>query len=172
MECSLFTMWGRGLKMSDIPADALYDAVKSVPARPTISNLQWIMGTQYIRVDDLNLLSKLHLSHIAYMLVGGPDRPLSKTQAAQQYAQDRQRVLADRAVKRSNTASSQDSASSSQGIFAQMQQSLSERGVRLDGIQEQFSQLGEASQEWYESLGKTVESQKRKYLPSSLLRYS
>lgn len=49
-----------------------------------------------------------------------------------------------------------------------MQQSLSERGVRLDGIQEQFSQLGEASQEWYESLGKTVESQKRKYLPSSL----
>jgi syntaxin-binding protein 5 len=57
MECSLFTIWGRGLKMSDIPADALFDAVKSVPARPTISNLQWIMGTQYIRTDDLNLLS-------------------------------------------------------------------------------------------------------------------
>jgi intracellular sulfur oxidation DsrE/DsrF family protein len=57
MECSLFTMWGRGLKMSDIPADALFDAVKSVPARPTISNLQWIMGTQYIRTEDLNLLS-------------------------------------------------------------------------------------------------------------------
>jgi hypothetical protein len=46
-----------------------------------------------------------------------------------------------------------------------MQQSLSERGVRLDGIQEQFSQLGEASQEWYESLSKTAESQKRKYPP-------
>ena len=61
-ECSLFTLWGRGLKMSDIPADALYDAVKSVPARPTISNLQWIMGTQYIRVDDLNLLSIPHSS--------------------------------------------------------------------------------------------------------------
>jgi hypothetical protein len=53
-------MWGRGLKMSDIPADALFDAVKSVPARPTISNLQWIMGTQYIRTEDLNLLS-IHL---------------------------------------------------------------------------------------------------------------
>ena len=47
-----------------------------------------------------------------------------------------------------------------------MQQSLSERGVRLDGIQEQFSQLGEASQEWYESLSKTAESQKRKYPPT------
>jgi len=46
-----------------------------------------------------------------------------------------------------------------------MQQSLSERGVRLDGIQEQFNQLGEASQGWYESLTKTAESQKRKYSP-------
>jgi len=46
-----------------------------------------------------------------------------------------------------------------------MQQSLSERGVKLDGIQEQFNQLGEASQGWYESLTKTAESQKRKYPP-------
>ena len=57
MECSLFTIFGRGLKISDIPADALYDALKTVPARPTISNLQWIMGTQYISTNDLNLLS-------------------------------------------------------------------------------------------------------------------
>src|ERR1700726_3619004 len=58
MECSLFTLWGRGLKMSDVPSDALYDAVKTVPPRPTISNLQWIMGTQYLSPTDLNLLSK------------------------------------------------------------------------------------------------------------------
>jgi len=59
-------MWGRGLKMSDIPDDALFDAIKTVPARPTISNLQWIMGTQYIRTDDLNLLSfpLLYLANI------------------------------------------------------------------------------------------------------------
>ena len=60
MECSLFTIWGRGMKMSDIPNDALYDAVKTVPARPTISNLQWIMGTQYLGLSDLNLLSNPH----------------------------------------------------------------------------------------------------------------
>ena len=58
MECSLFTVWGRGLRMSDVPSDALYDALKTVPPRPTISNLQWIMGTQYISPADLNLLSK------------------------------------------------------------------------------------------------------------------
>jgi len=57
MECALFTMWGRGMKMSEIPNDALYDALKTVPARPTISNLQWIMGTQYLSAADLNLLS-------------------------------------------------------------------------------------------------------------------
>jgi len=43
--------------MSEIPNDALYDALKTVPARPTISNLQWIMGTQYLTAADLNLLS-------------------------------------------------------------------------------------------------------------------
>jgi syntaxin-binding protein 5 len=59
MECSLFTIYGRGLKLSDIPNDALYDALKTVPPRPTISNLQWIMGTQYLSPDDLNLLSIL-----------------------------------------------------------------------------------------------------------------
>ena len=106
---------------------------------------------------------KYSLALFCSYAVGGPDRPISKSQAAQQYSQDRQRVLAERAIKRSNTASSQESASSTQGIFAQMQQSLSERGVRLDGIQEQFNQLGEASQGWYESLGKAVENQKRKY---------
>lgn len=57
MECSLFTIYGRGLKMSDIPSDALYDALKTVPPRPTISNLHWIMGTQYLGPNDLNLLS-------------------------------------------------------------------------------------------------------------------
>jgi syntaxin-binding protein 5 len=62
MECSLFTIWGRGLQMSDIPSDALYDPLKTVPPRPTISNLQWIMGTQYISPQDFNVLSNSHPS--------------------------------------------------------------------------------------------------------------
>jgi syntaxin-binding protein 5 len=154
------------MKMSDMPDDALYDALKTVPPRPTISNLQWIMGTQYISPADLNLLSTspFHYSNDA---VGGPDRPLSKSQAAAQYAQDRQRALADRAVQRSNTGSSQESPAS-QGIFAQMSQSLSERGAKLGGVQETFNQLGDASAEWYNSMTKTVEQQKRKALLGSV----
>jgi syntaxin-binding protein 5 len=98
------------------------------------------------------------------VVVGGPDRPLSKSQATVQYAQDRQRALAERAAKRSNTESSQNSSSSTQGIFAQMSQSLSERGVKLDGVQERFNQLEEASSEWFNSMTKAVETQKRKAL--------
>jgi len=49
-----------------------------------------------------------------------------------------------------------------------MQQSLNERGVRLDGISETFNQLGESSTEWFNSVTKTAESQKNKALLSSL----
>jgi hypothetical protein len=49
-----------------------------------------------------------------------------------------------------------------QGIFAQMTQSLSERGAKLGGVQDQFNQLGEASAEWFNSVTKTAEKQKNK----------
>jgi hypothetical protein len=49
-----------------------------------------------------------------------------------------------------------------------MSQSLSERGAKLGGIQETFNQLGDASSEWYNSMTKTVEQQKRKALLGSV----
>ena len=69
---------------------------------------------------------------------------------------------------RSNTGGSQENTAAGQGVFAQMQQSLAERGVRLGGVQETFNQLEEASSEWFASMSKTVESQKRKALLSSV----
>lgn len=45
-----------------------------------------------------------------------------------------------------------------------MTQSLSERGLKLDGVQDRFNQLEEASSEWFNSMTKAVESQKRKAL--------
>jgi len=168
MECCLFTLFGRGMKFSDIPDDALYDAMKNVPLRPTISNLQWIMGTQYISAADLDLLSIFASSYLLTIVVGGPDRPLSKSQAAQQYAQERQRALAERSVQRSNTASPQADATATQGVFAQMQHSLSERGERLGSLQDRFDEIGEATSEWFSGLSKSAESQKRKMLFSSV----
>jgi hypothetical protein len=49
-----------------------------------------------------------------------------------------------------------------------MSQSLSERGAKLGGINEQFNQLGEASSEWFNSITKTAETQKRKALLGSV----
>jgi hypothetical protein len=71
-------------------------------------------------------------------------------------------------VQRSNTASSQGSSAAQQGYFAQMTQAINERGVKLDGVQDTFNQLGEATSEWFTSLSKTAEDQKRKALLSSV----
>jgi len=70
-------------------------------------------------------------------------------------------------VQRTNTAPLQESAAS-QGIFAQMQQSLAERGAKLGGVQEKFNQLEESSAEWFNSMTKSVETQKRNMLLSSV----
>lgn len=37
--------------------DRLYDPQKVTPARPTITNIQWISGTQYVSPADMDLLS-------------------------------------------------------------------------------------------------------------------
>lgn len=39
--------------------DKLFNVEATVPPRPTISNLQWIAGTQYVSPADMDLLSKL-----------------------------------------------------------------------------------------------------------------
>ena len=36
--------------------DTLFNPTLTLPARPTISNLQWISGTQYISTSDMDLL--------------------------------------------------------------------------------------------------------------------
>lgn len=38
--------------------DKLFNVEAAIPPRPTISNLQWIAGTQYVSPADMDLLSK------------------------------------------------------------------------------------------------------------------
>ena len=76
--------------------------------------------------------------------------------------------MADRAAKRSNTDGSQEGTAAGQGIFAQMQQSLAERGAMLGGVQETFNHLEQASSEWFAGMSKSVESQKKKALFSAV----
>lgn len=79
-EIALFNVWGRGDTLYDMQSshatsprdmnkanfraradsqDRLYDSQKVVPPRPTITNIQWISGTQYVTPQDMDLLSKL-----------------------------------------------------------------------------------------------------------------
>jgi hypothetical protein len=56
-------MWGKGQRLDKLPPDTLYNPNTPVPARPTISNVQWISGTQYVTAADVDLLSmSLYLS--------------------------------------------------------------------------------------------------------------
>jgi syntaxin-binding protein 5 len=68
-ELALLNVWGTGKELPP-SQDRLYNPEALMPPRPTISNLQWIAGTQYISPTDLDLL------------IGGPDRPPSRRMMA------------------------------------------------------------------------------------------
>ena len=77
-EIAMLSVWGtgHGLPKSN---DKIFNPEAMIPPRPTISNLQWIAGTQYVSPTDLDLL------------IGGPDRPPSKRMLAAAAAEDRAR---------------------------------------------------------------------------------
>ncbi|KAK6838004.1 hypothetical protein PG987_006285 [Apiospora arundinis] len=64
-EIAILGAWGVGREIENT-ADVMINPNLVIPPRPTISNAQWLSGTQYISPLDLDLL------------IGGPDRPPSK----------------------------------------------------------------------------------------------
>lgn len=54
-ELGLINVWGTG-KRIDEARDTLFNSELTVPARPTISNLQWVSGQQYMTPQELYLL--------------------------------------------------------------------------------------------------------------------
>jgi syntaxin-binding protein 5 len=75
-ELAVLQVWGTGKPLQP-SGDILLNPDLSTPPRPTISNLQWISGTQYVSPTDLDLL------------IGGPDRPPSKRMMAAAAAEAR-----------------------------------------------------------------------------------
>lgn len=78
-EVGLFSVWGGGHGLYAAPApiisdkdvstnrlyrrqseDQLYNPQVVMPPRPTITNIQWISGTQYVSPADMDILSSLH----------------------------------------------------------------------------------------------------------------
>ncbi|KAJ5174424.1 uncharacterized protein N7482_000301 [Penicillium canariense] len=144
-EVGLFNVWGSGNTLSP-SQDRLYDPEKVIPARPTISNIQWISGTQYVSPADMDLL------------IGGPDRPLSKRMIEQMRLDEQER----RQALREGRAPPSEPQGNQEGYLAYMSRQVQERTERLGIVGDSMDRLEENSSNFVSDVGKYVQSQKRK----------
>lgn len=153
-ELALVNVWGQGLTLADKNDDALYNPNMAIPPRPTISNLQWLSGTQYITPADMDLL------------IAGPDRPPSKRMVAEMRAEERAAYDAERAAKVSDAeraAGAGNDGSSAQGdsYWAQMTKAINERTERLGIMSDNMDRLENNSAGFADDVQKFVAKQKR-----------
>jgi syntaxin-binding protein 5 len=148
-ELAVLNAWGSGQDMS-ISQDLLFNPQVRIPPRPTISNIQWISGTQYTTPSDMDIL------------IGGPDRPPSKRMLEQMRsdaAQDRE----GNSTPVSRAAATTDQ----EGYWAYMQRQVTERTARLNVMGDTMDNLEEQSGKWAEDVGKFVSQQKKKAVMGS-----
>lgn len=146
-ELVVIPVWGtgRGLVNTD---DKLINPDLLTPPRPTISNMQWISGTQYVSPMDLDLL------------IGGPDRPPSKRmmEAA---------AMEARMARAANTTSPR-AGSSQEGWGEYLQRQLNERTEKLNLMGDNMDGLQEQSQGWADDVNKFMGKQKRNLVLGSI----
>lgn len=127
--------------------DKLFNPQAIIPPRPTISNLQWISGTQYVSPTDLDLL------------IGGPDRPPSKRMLAAAAEEDR---LARGGSARGGSGSGRVPGSqSTEGWGDYMTRQLNERTEKLNIMGDSVDKMSENSAGWADDVNKFVNKQKR-----------
>ncbi|KAF2481501.1 snare-dependent exocytosis protein [Neohortaea acidophila] len=141
-ELAVLNVWGAGNTFVR-SQDKLFNPEALIPPRPTISNVQWITGTQYVTPADMDVL------------IGGPTRPPSKRMIDQQRADEAQRKLAGRSGATGATMQQDE------GYWAYMQRQVQERTERLGFAGEGIDNLEETSQNWLEDVNKFVNRQKR-----------
>ncbi|KAK4990652.1 Lethal(2) giant larvae sro7 [Elasticomyces elasticus] len=144
-EMALLTVWGKG-EMLPRSKDKIFNPDALIPPRPTISNFQWVSGTQYITPSDMDLL------------IGGPDRPPSKRMLAQSRADDQQRLTASRTP---GSSSSSAAVPQNEGWGAYMQRQINERTEKLNIMGDSMERLENNSAAWADDVGKFVAKQKR-----------
>ena len=144
-ELVVIPVWGTGKGRGQLNTDdKLVNPEVAVPPRPTISNVQWLSGTQYVSPTDLDVL------------IGGPDRPASKRmiEAAAQEA--------SAARARGNAPASPARAGSSQeGWGEYLQRQINERTERLNLMGDNMENLNDNSQGWADDVNKFIGKQKR-----------
>ena len=145
-EMAMVNVFGNGLNLPPSP-DRLYDATKVAPPRPTISNLQWIAGTQYITPADMDLL------------IGGAARPPSKRMVAEMRAAQEAEFERQREAARTGRAVQPDP--NQEGYWAYMQRQLQERTENLGLAESSLDRTAETSSSWSDGVDKFVAKQKR-----------
>lgn len=146
-EITALNVWRTGQNLTR-SLDKLFNPEAIIPPRPTISNLAWISGTQYVTAADVE------------KLIGGPDRPPSKRMIEQMRADEE----AQRSASRTNTGSSPRPPPGRQeeGYWAYMQRQVQERTENLGLAGDNMDKVEENSQGFADDVSKFVSSQKKK----------
>ncbi|TVY62265.1 Lethal(2) giant larvae protein-like protein SRO77 [Lachnellula suecica] len=142
-EVAMLNTWGTNQSLPIRSHDQLFNPEARIPPRPTISNLQWISGTQYVSPTDLDLL------------IGGPDRPPSKRMLAA--AAEEERLARSGGAGPSRVPGTQ----STEGWGDYMTRQLNERTEKLGIMGDGMDKMQENSSGWADDVNKFVSKQKR-----------
>ena len=146
-EIAVLNVWGNGQDLTR-SLDRLFNPEALIPPRPTISNMQWISGTQYVTPADMD------------KLIGGPDRPPSKRMIEQMRSDEETR----RAASRQPAGSSRGPPPGRQeeSYWAYMQRQVQERTENLGLAGDNMDKLEDNSQGFADDVSKFVSHQKKK----------
>lgn len=139
-ETAMLNVFGTGVVINR-SKDTIFNPELIIPPRPTISNFQWISGSQYVTPSDMDLL------------IGGPDRPPSKRMIEQQRSDE---IAARQAARGQGGAPNQD-----EGYWSYMQNQLNQRTQNLNIMGDSVNKLEESSASWADQAGKFVADQKK-----------
>lgn len=150
-EMALINVWGTEQNLVQKNEDALFNPNMVVPPRPTISNMQWISGSQHVTPEDID------------MLIGGPDRPPSKREMEEMRTEERQRYESERAARGQQAESSAAGANdgTDEGYWAYLQRQMNERTEKLNIMGDNMERLQDNSAGFASDVQKFVAKQKR-----------
>ena len=140
-ELAVVHVWGAGKPLEN-SADTMINPKLDAPPRPTISNIEWISGTQHVSVLDLDIL------------VGGPGRPPSQRMMDAAAAEKR-------AAQLGTTGSVQGGTRQAEGWGQYLTRQLNERTEKLNIMGDSMDNLQVQSQGWADDVNKFIGSQKR-----------
>lgn len=151
-EIAILNVWGSGQDLTR-SLDKLFNPEALIPPRPTISNMQWISGTQYVTPADMD------------KLIGGPDRPPSTRMMEQMRADEEARRAASR--QPASSSRSPPPGRQEEGYWAYMQRQVQERTENLGLAGDNMDKLEDNSQGFVDDVNKFVSKQKKKAVMGS-----